>query len=171
MPPTTSYCGEYRQVYCISSYHNKAIACHKLIFASASKKTIVWERVIVLPEVGVIGLGSVGWATVHGLSQYYSYVGFDIQGEYSWDAVLNTKIVFICVGTPMNEIGRLDCSNVDQALHKLDDNQYRGLAVVKSTVFIGFMDSASAKYPNLRMVYMPEFSKRTELLHMVLESR
>lgn len=110
-----------------------------------------------MKEFGVIGLGSVGWSVIHGLSQYYSYAGYDILNDYKWEPILDTKIVFICVGTPMGTDGRLDCSNVQDALKKLYENHYKGVVVVKSTISIGFMDDVTKDFPGLRLVYMPEF--------------
>lgn len=110
-----------------------------------------------MQKFGVIGLGSVGWSVIHGLSQYYSYAGYDIKNDYKWEPILDTKIVFICVGTPMGDDGRLDCSSVRQVLKKLYEDHYQGVVVVKSTVSIGFMDSATKEFPGLRLVYMPEF--------------
>jgi UDPglucose 6-dehydrogenase len=106
---------------------------------------------------GVIGLGSVGWAVIHGLSPTFPYAVYDISGEYVWDNILRTNIIFICVSTPANESGRLDCSAVADVLNHLDKDKYSGCVVVKSTVAIGFMDRMIAKYPALRLVYMPEF--------------
>ncbi len=110
-----------------------------------------------MQNVGIIGLGSVGYAVIHGLSQYYSYAGYDLLNSFSWEPILETEIVFICVGTPMNEKGRLDCTNVEQVLERLHMDCYSGVVVVKSTISIGFMDSMAKKFPGLRLVYMPEF--------------
>lgn len=107
--------------------------------------------------VGVVGLGSVGWATIHGLSQHYRYSTYDIVGNYSWNNILRTDIIFICVSTPQNTNGRLDCSAVDTVLDRLAKADYQGCVVIKSTLAIGFMAEATENYPQLRLVYMPEF--------------
>lgn len=106
---------------------------------------------------GIIGLGSVGWAVVHGLSRFYSYFGYDIIGGYCWDNILSTDIIFICVSTPSNESGRLDCSAVKNVIERLHSDEYSGCIVVKSTLSVGFMDQMVAQYPDLRLIYMPEF--------------
>jgi len=110
-----------------------------------------------MKDFGVIGLGSVGWSVIHGLSQFYSYAGYDILYHYKWESILNTKLVFICVDTPMGADGRLDNHNVRDSLKKLSDDHYTGIVVVKSTVFVGFMDCATREFPGLRLTYMPEF--------------
>lgn len=110
-----------------------------------------------MQKFGVIGLGSVGYAIIHGLSHYYSYACYDVLCEYKWEPILKTEIVFISVGTPMNDNERLDCGSVEQVLKQLSDDHYAGVIVVKSTISIGFMNLMEKKYPNLRLVYMPEF--------------
>lgn len=107
--------------------------------------------------VGVIGLGSVGKSVQHAFSFYYQTQGYDVKGEYSWTSILNTNIVFICVPTPENQQGRLDCSIVTSVLERLTDHGYTGIVVIKSTIGIGFMSESQKQYPELRLVYMPEF--------------
>jgi len=108
-------------------------------------------------QVGIIGLGAVGSAVRHALSFYHSCVGFDIKGEGSWNEILKTQAVFICVSTPEGVDGRLDCSAVDDVLSRLEGNNYSGICVIKSTVGVGYTDSAVRRFPRLRLVYMPEF--------------
>lgn len=108
-------------------------------------------------EIGVIGVGAVGRAVYHTLSFYYKCVGYDRKGGYhTWNDVLDTKVVFICVPTDEKN-GRLDCSIVEEVISKLNDDGYTGAVVVKSTLRVGFMDGMKKKYPNLRLLYMPEF--------------
>lgn len=107
--------------------------------------------------VGVIGLGSVGWAVMHGMSQFYKCVGYDIYGDYEWRDILQSNVAFICVSTPDGSDGHLECSNIVSVLKRLWDCQYSGLVVIKSTLRIGYMESAIIEFPELRIVYMPEF--------------
>lgn len=122
-----------------------------------------------MSDFGVIGLGSVGWAVVHGLSDKFSYSVFDIAEEYDWNEILDTKIVFVCVGTPEGINGRLDCGQVENVLSRLSGDNYKGVVIIKSTVNIGFFDFATKSFANLRLVYMPEFlrekSSYTWFLH------
>lgn len=109
-------------------------------------------------DFSVIGLGSVGWAVVHGLhSQGFSYAGYDIVGKHDWNNILESKVAFVCSSTPSGPNGRLDCSSVKNILERLDKDGYQGVVVVKSTVSVGFMDKAKGTFPHLRLVYMPEF--------------
>lgn len=107
--------------------------------------------------VGIIGLGSVGKSVQHAFSFYYPTQGYDVKGEYSWSGILDSNIVFICVPTPGNQQGRLDGSIVTSVLERLSGDGYYGIVVIKSTIGIGFMSESQIQYPELRLVYMPEF--------------
>lgn len=107
--------------------------------------------------VGVIGLGSVGWSVIHGLSRHHRCYGYDIEGRHRWKDILKTDIVFICVSTPIGADGRLDCGNIHAVLKRLAEESYQGIVAIKSTVTIGYMEKATNEFPNLRLVYMPEF--------------
>ncbi len=94
---------------------------------------------------------------MHGLSLHYSCVGFDIDAEHEFEPLLSCDIVFVCVPTPGTPSGRLDCTAVVDVLTTLSERRYKGLVAIKSTLSIGFMEGAGASFPDLRVVYMPEF--------------
>jgi UDPglucose 6-dehydrogenase len=114
--------------------------------------------------VGVIGLGSVGRSVKYAFSSYYPTCGYDILGSYSWEVILESSMLFICVPTPEGPDGRLDCSIVANVLEKLSRDGYNGIIVIKSTVGVGFMDTSLQQYPELRIVYMPEFLREKDCL-------
>ena len=108
-------------------------------------------------KFGVIGVGAVGSATVHALSRFYDYEMYDVIEGQPFEPILSCDVVFVCVPTPAGDGGHLDCRAVSEVLSDLDSRGFGGVAVVKSTVRVGFMDSESARHPGLRLVYMPEF--------------
>jgi UDPglucose 6-dehydrogenase len=110
-----------------------------------------------MKTVGVIGLGTVGWAVIHGMSPFFKCVGYDIEGEYDWRTVTQTDIIFVCVSTPLGEDHRLDCTNVTSVLERLHAEKYQGCVVIKSTIPVGYTENAKLHFPNLRLIYMPEF--------------
>jgi UDPglucose 6-dehydrogenase len=107
--------------------------------------------------IGVIGLGTVGKSVKHIFSYYFTTVGYDPKGDYKWDDILTSRIVFICVPTPEGPDGRLDCSIIENVLQRLSVDGYNGIIVIKSTISIGFMDKALSEFPEFKMIYMPEF--------------
>jgi UDPglucose 6-dehydrogenase len=115
--------------------------------------------------IGVIGLGAVGSAEEQVLSYLFkdSVVGYDIVGDYDWAPILETDVVIVCVPTPGKD-GRLDCSAVRDVIQRLDDSNYRGVVVIKSTLRVGFMDKTTQEFPNQRLVYCPEFLREKSRL-------
>ncbi len=108
-------------------------------------------------KIGIIGLGSVGSALKAVLSYFYEVHGYDIRGNHDWSKILSCEAVFICVQTPEGKDGRLDCSRVNDVLKRLQESNFSGVTVIKSTLRVGFMDEARKNYPGLRLVYSPEF--------------
>jgi len=113
-------------------------------------------------KIGVVGSkGVVGKAVKYTLSYYYNnVVGYDIQNEGSFNDVLDADIVFVCVHSSFKKEGRLDCSIIDSILTLFRKNIFKGVIAIKSTVCVGYMNEASIKFPNLRLVYMPEFLRK-----------
>lgn len=121
-------------------------------------------------DFSVIGLGSVGWAVIHGLhSKGFTYSGYDIIGQHDWGKIIESRMAFVCSSTPSGPNGRLDCSSVMNILERLDKDNYKGIIVVKSTVSVGFMDEAAEAFPNLHLVYMPEFLREKSCFSWFLE--
>lgn len=115
-------------------------------------------------RIGVIGLGAVGKALAHTLSWFHDVTPYDIRGNFQWQPILETDFVLVCVDTPLGTDGRLDCSKVQSVLKRLDEGGFSGPVAVRSTVRVGFMDHVAALYPNLRLVYFPEFIRERSRL-------
>lgn len=121
-------------------------------------------------KIGIVGLGSVGTALKHVCDFYHQNVcGYDIKGNHDWTKILQCDIVFICVQTPEDKNQRLDCSAVDDVLERLNSGHFRGIAAIKSTLRIRFMEQAESRYPTLRMVYCPEFLREKSRLQWTMD--
>jgi len=121
-------------------------------------------------RIGIVGLGSVGTALKHTCDFYHQDVcGYDIKGNYDSTKILDCDVVFICVPTPENKDHRLDCSAVDNVLERLNSSRFRGIAAIRSTLRIGFMEHARLKYPGLRLVYCPEFLREKSRLQWTVD--
>jgi len=100
---------------------------------------------------------------VHVLSKNRPYAGYDICGHHRWEDILPCSVLFICVPTPQGKDGHLDCSIVESTLERLEGSRYEGIVVVKSTLRVGFTDSAVKSHPTLKIVYNPEFLRENNL--------
>lgn len=109
------------------------------------------------PTIGIIGyLGVVGNATYRFFkSKGYKVFGYDIREPKDKDKAYNAKVIFICVPTPFNwEIKKFDGSIVDNSISLVPEGK---TVILKSTVPIGTTDELQKKYPNIKLIFNPEF--------------
>lgn len=120
-------------------------------------------------KIGVIGgNGVVGRAIVYGMRK----LGHDVKiydpslPETKWKDILDTEINFICVPTKSNEDGSCDTSIVGSTVENLINSNYKGIAVIKSTVIPGTTEALCQKYSfehtkdcikSLEICFVPEF--------------
>jgi len=109
-------------------------------------------------KISVLGLGVVGNAVYTGFLQLGHTMSFyDPAKDSKFEDVLETEICFICVPTPPNDDGFCDTTIVEQSIKNLQDNNYDGIVVVKSTVVPGTTESLAKKYQDLKIAFVPEF--------------
>jgi UDPglucose 6-dehydrogenase len=111
-------------------------------------------------KLGVVGLGVVGSAIYESFETLgYNIVYFDVKfPKSSITDILDSDVLFICVPTRMNESdGSCDTSIVESVVDQLNDNDYKGIVVIKSTVVPGTTQRLIQKYTGLRIVCSPEF--------------
>ena len=108
-------------------------------------------------KVGIIGNGFVGEAQAFAFSSVAEVLIYDIdrlKSKNTLDEVHNSHYVFVCVPTPMNLEGYQDLSIVDKVFELAST---KPTYVIKSTVLPGSTQFLSKKYPNLKIVFSPEF--------------
>jgi UDPglucose 6-dehydrogenase len=118
-------------------------------------------------RIGIIGKGFVGSAVQFGFS---SSVGVDADVKsYDKDpsksthtlqeVVIESDIIFLSVPTPSNRDGSINLDIVEEALN--DINVYAAsvdnIILLRSTAIPGTTRKLQEKYPNLRIVFNPEF--------------
>jgi nucleotide sugar dehydrogenase len=124
-------------------------------------------------KVGVIGNGFVGEAISFAFSTIAEIYIYDIDRSKSLNDLEsvhnNCDFVFVCVPTPMFEDGSQDLLFVESAFEKASD---RPIYILKSTVLPGTTQILSKQYPNLKIIFSPEFlTERTAKLDMLTQSR
>lgn len=116
-----------------------------------------------IKEIGIIGNGFVGGAIGFGFSPVVPVNIYDIDPNLSTstlsDAVNKSDVIFVCVPTPMNRDGSINLNIVESAFNSIDEVNTRddNVVVLKSTVVPGTCDTLSRKFPNLNIVFNPEF--------------
>lgn len=116
-------------------------------------------------KIGICGLGFVGTAineffkkTSHLLYIYDKYKNIG-----SINDMVITDMVYLCLPTLYsNELSTYDMSEIDNTIMLLNDNNYKGIIIIKSTILPTYTQSTNNMYPALTIVHNPEFlSART----------
>ena len=111
--------------------------------------------------IGIIGLGFVGTA-MHSsfLSLNINVIGYDKfknGGIGTFEDVIKTNILFLCLPTPYNSTAHeYDKSAIYDTCHLLVKSNYTGVVVIKSTIEIATINFLESNFP-LNYVHNPEF--------------
>lgn len=110
-------------------------------------------------KIGILGIGVVGGAVYQGFLELGHQMFFydPVKEDSKFEDVLDTEVCFICVPTPPNEEGFCDTTIVEESIQKLSENNYKGVAVIKSTVVPGTTEMLANKYLDLELCFVPEF--------------
>ena len=120
--------------------------------------------------IGIGGLGFVGSAIYESFRlknlDMCGYDKFKNGGIGTFEDILKSHICFLCLPTLYDDnIEEYDKDSILETLDKLDNNDYKGLIVIKSTVEPETTYKMSLKYPKLRLCNNPEFlSARTAFI-------
>jgi nucleotide sugar dehydrogenase len=110
-------------------------------------------------KLGIIGKGFVGSAVSNGFNVNVEQFVVDpthsdnsIEGLVEFDPV----ITFVCVPTPVSEDGSCDVGIARSVLQELNELQYKGVVVIKSTIIPDYLHEFKKAF-ELKIVYNPEF--------------
>jgi UDPglucose 6-dehydrogenase len=113
--------------------------------------------------VGIIGNGFVGNAIYKNFKSRVTTKVFDIIKEKtinSYDEVIVSDYIFVCLPTPMSDDGSCNTSYVFDFFSNVPKD-IKGLFVLKSTVPIGITDKIKSLRKDLNIVHNPEFLTAT----------
>jgi len=114
-------------------------------------------------SIGIVGNGFVGAAIAAGFSPTCKVRIHDKNELRSLNTLEDTvnlsDVVFVSVPTPMNEDGSINLKIVESVFEEITrvKNNPDCTIVLKSTVVPGTTKRLAKKYPNLNIVYNPEF--------------
>ena len=137
---------------------------------------------IISKTIGIVGNGFVGSAVRYGFSPN---VGVDAvvkfydkdpnKSTHSLREVVDSDIIFLSVPTPSNSDGSMNVDIVDSVLgdiSKYADLFEVGTILLRSTVTPGTTRKLQEKYPNLTIVFNPEFlTERSANFDFINQSR
>jgi UDPglucose 6-dehydrogenase len=121
-----------------------------------------------MQKIGIIGQGFVGSAVREGMKNHYEILAFDKDPnkfsnvESIYHIVEGSELTFLCVPTPMRKNGACDLTIVRSALTEINDvakaleaKDY--IVIIKSTIPPGTTWQLNIEFPNLDIVFNPEF--------------
>lgn len=118
--------------------------------------------------LGIIGLGFVGGAVQEGMKNHFNIYSFDIDLSKPitvntlYEVIENTNETFLCLPTPMKKTGECDLNILRNALNEIDNltlslNKQTYIVIIKSTTPPGTTEQFNKDYPNINIVFNPEF--------------
>ncbi len=117
-------------------------------------------------KIGICGLGFVGNAIYNTLKEMNNldiYIYDLYKNINTQDILLNTDILFLCLPTPYDiNIKEYSKKELENTLEYLNDNNYTGTILIKSTIEPTTTNNYCTKYNKLSLIHNPEFlSART----------
>ena len=111
--------------------------------------------------IGIIGQGFVGSAVREGLKEIFNIETYDKFKDSTCNSVKElcekTKIIFVCLPTPMRKDGTCDLSIVKNTVLEVDKNADEHIIVIKSTVPPGTTRQLNKECMFSQVVFNPEF--------------
>jgi len=121
-------------------------------------------------KIGIVGRGFVGSAVAHGFSQSVGYDAdimiydkdpFKCQHTLE-EVVTSSDFVFISVPTPSNKDGSISLKILEECLQSIYEIAQKAkvfdvIFLVRSTVVPGTTRTLQKKYPDIKIVFNPEF--------------
>jgi UDPglucose 6-dehydrogenase len=118
-------------------------------------------------KIGICGFGFVGSAinnffvTKHEILIYDKYKNIN-----TFNILLESDILFICLPTNIENKDDLassyDLLEIDNTINLLNNKNFQGIIIIKSTVLPLYCQEINNKYPDLKIIHNPEFlSART----------
>ena len=114
-------------------------------------------------SIGVVGHGFVGQAISFGFSPVVKVNVYDkdpLRSTNTLEETVNeSDIVFVSVPTPMRQDGSINLDIIESVFDDINkaNNREDNIFVLKSTVIPGTTDDLIKRYPNLNIVFNPEF--------------
>ena len=112
-------------------------------------------------KIGIIGHGFVGRAVANGLKKDIEKLIVDPVHNDNTLSVLVKDFkpdgVFVCVPTPETKSGDVCVDIATEVLSELQDLEYRGVVIIKSTITPRHLTRFKKKFSTLKLVYNPEF--------------
>jgi len=105
-------------------------------------------------KIGIFGGGVLGKAMKHYFPEAKIYDKYNVQD--SLEEVINQDIIFICVPTPYTAEAGFDLTEMNNVFDDLKQVKNK-IVVIRSTVLPGTTEKYQEQYPDLKILFNPEF--------------
>lgn len=132
-------------------------------------------------KIGVIGNGFVGGAVRNGFSpnvgcdaEVFVYDKNPNKSTHTLQEVVNTDFVFVSVPTPSFQDGRINLNILESCLEEVNQCELNQdtIFLIRSTIVPGTTRKFQEKFPNLKLVFNPEFlTERSANFDFINQSR
>lgn len=101
------------------------------------------------------------------------YIEQYLSQTHSFQSTLDKSIAYdnpdyIIVATPTNyneQTNYFDTESIEQVLSYLNNVKSKAIIIIKSTIPVGFTDNSRVRFPNLKIVFSPEFLREGKALY------
>lgn len=112
-------------------------------------------------KIGICGCGFVGTAILQFLLNS-KQTQVNVYDKYkklnTFDCLLNSEILFICLPTNYQEdLKTYNMTEIDTTLKLLSEHNFSGIILIKSTILPDYCSTMNNLYPNLNIIHNPEF--------------
>lgn len=131
-------------------------------------------------NIGIIGKGFVGTAVAKGFAQFANIKIYDKdpkKSTHSFEEVIDSDFVFICVPTPMIDAkgGKANLSILEgciKDIYGVSSRNKDAIFIIKCTVPIGTTRAMSETYSGVKLVHSPEFlTARSAIIDFICPAR
>lgn len=123
-------------------------------------------------KVGIIGNGFVGESQAFAFSPTTDLRIYDIdplKSSHTKEQIDQCDFIFVCVPTPMKKDGSQDISFIEKVFEEAVQGP---IYIIKSTIIPGTTKKLMEMYPDLEIIFCPEFlTERTAKLDMLTQAR
>ena len=115
-----------------------------------------------IKKIGISGIGFVGGAIYNFFKntkiEIILYDKFKNEYVNNLENMLDTELLFLCLPTLFNnDTNEYDKTSIYENLDYLNNNNYKGVCVIKSTIEPETCEKLTIKYNKLNIIHNPEF--------------
>ena len=100
------------------------------------------------------------------VSEYLSSKKLNLKSTESFPAEIN-NFDFVIIATPTNydiETNKFNTSSIEQSLENIQNSKSNPTVIIRSTVPVGYVNIVQKKFPDLEIIFVPEFLREGRAL-------